>query len=197
SYCWNETPAVAHDWSLILFGIVPFRIILTLCVFFMFWSRKPVGSRVVSEPGVSELLFQLDTIFCAFFGIALMAFPRWILEEQMGGTVDASHEHICRVIGLYFLTSVCFGVNSVHWTSVDDRRAVVESRAIALVGIMLVEHLSPLPFWNSSWQIGSTLFTVWTAMSTVHLLMHPMSSFRSHKANDEASKSQEIHLRAG
>ncbi|GMR46560.1 hypothetical protein PMAYCL1PPCAC_16755, partial [Pristionchus mayeri] len=58
AYCWFETPDMAHDWALGIFGFLPFLGILCGYLFCLVWNGWPVGSRDVPEPGLSDLIFQ-------------------------------------------------------------------------------------------------------------------------------------------
>ncbi|GMR46563.1 hypothetical protein PMAYCL1PPCAC_16758 [Pristionchus mayeri] len=62
-----------------------------------------------------------------------------------------------------------------HWPSVEERRVVVESRVICFAGILLFEYWSPILF-ATPFGAGSVFVGIWSAMSALHLLVHPAPS---------------------
>ncbi|GMR46559.1 hypothetical protein PMAYCL1PPCAC_16754, partial [Pristionchus mayeri] len=102
----------------------------------------------------------------------------WMLKGHMDGVeLDVSHEHMCRGIGVYFMASFTFALQAIHWPSVEERRVIVESRVICFAGILIFEYCSPILFLDAaSWGAGSVFFAIWSAMSALHLLIHPKSS---------------------
>ncbi|GMR46568.1 hypothetical protein PMAYCL1PPCAC_16763 [Pristionchus mayeri] len=186
--CITETPSLIADWKLAL-AFLFFAFLLGIYGILLIWTGWPVGSKAVVadesiEGGVSRVLFQLDSITHICIGLTWITFPTWLLQGQVAGILDESHELVGRMMGTFFIATFANGLHAVHWSSVRDQRAVVMSRAICDFGILCAQVWSQVAYeeaWSDFHWVGIGLFTIWTVLALLHLFIHPSEEKKQQK----------------
>ncbi|GMR33960.1 hypothetical protein PMAYCL1PPCAC_04155, partial [Pristionchus mayeri] len=166
----SQTPNLVEPQVLEYARIVSFSII-GLYVTFMFWNGWAVGNQFFPENRLGNFLYQLDCIASICIGLAWLTFPKWLLHRQVLVSMDESHEMVGRLMGAYFIATFCISQHALHWASAEDRKVVVESRAVCCAAILSAQLWSQKAYhddWSGNHWVGIALFSIWTTLAVFY-----------------------------